>query len=144
MHLDSARDLYNFYSLENKSDAYIAYLYLKHVDHFMKHVYAMLDFPARELDTEPVGETVDDILRAYAAQIGEAAVSFETNIYHAKLVTLKDAIQLVTQKNPLALPPVNEHVLPSRSRGTSSWSTRMPSPSARARAARCRPIRACR
>ena len=38
MHLDSARDLYSFYALDNKTDAYIAYLYLKHVDHFMKHV----------------------------------------------------------------------------------------------------------
>jgi Pyruvate/2-oxoacid:ferredoxin oxidoreductase delta subunit len=112
MHLDSGLDLYNFYALENKSDAYIAYLYLKHIDHFMKHVYATLGLPARELDVEPVGETVDDILRGYVAQIAEAAASLDTNIYHGKVVTLKDAIQLVTQKDPLALPPVNEHVMP--------------------------------
>jgi ferredoxin len=111
MHLDSARDLYEFYALENKSDAYIAYLYLKHVDHFMRHVYETLDLPARELP-DSVGETVDDILRAYVAQIAEAAGDRSTNIYHGKIVTLKDAIQLVTQQRPLALPPVNEHVLP--------------------------------
>jgi ferredoxin len=111
MHLDSGRDLYNFYALENKSDSYIAYLYLKHVDHFMKHVYETLNLPAREVPGQ-VGETVDDILTAYVAQIAEAAGSLETNIYHGKVLTLKDAIKLVTQKKPLLLPPVNERVLP--------------------------------
>ncbi len=111
MHLDSGRDLYNFYALENKSDSYIAYLYLKHVDHFMKHVYETLNLPAREIPGQ-VGETVDDILTAYVAQIAEAAGSLETNIYHGKVLTLKEAIKLVTQKKPLLLPPVNERVLP--------------------------------
>lgn len=111
MHLDSGRDLYSFYSLENKSDSYVAYLYLKHVDHFMKHVYETLNLPAREVPGQ-VGETVDDILTAYVAQIAEAAGSLETNIYHGKVLTLKDAIQLVSQKKPLLLPPVNERVLP--------------------------------
>jgi ferredoxin len=111
MHLDSARDLYDFYALEHKSDAYIAYLYLKHVDHFMKHVYETLGLPARELPTQ-LGDTLDDILTAYVAQIAEAAGDLATNIYHGKVVTLKDAIQLVTQQHPLALPPVNERVLP--------------------------------
>jgi len=111
MHLQSARDLYSFYSLENKSDAYIAYLYLKHVDHFIRHVYETLGLPARELDTTLDG-TVDDILTAYVAQIAESAPSLATNIYHGKVVTLKDAVQLVSQKSPLSLPPVNERVLP--------------------------------
>jgi ferredoxin len=111
MHLESARDLYNFYSLENKSDAYIAYLYLKHVDHFIRHVYETLGLEARELP-DKVDGTVDDILTAYVAQIAESAPSLETNIYHGKVVTLKDAVQLVTQKHPLALPPVSERVLP--------------------------------
>jgi ferredoxin len=111
VHLDSARDLYSFYSLENKADAYVAYLYLKHVDHFIKHVYATLGLEAKELP-DNLGETVDDILRAYVAQIAEAAGSLDTNIYPGKVVTLKDAVQLVTQQHPLALPPVNERVLP--------------------------------
>lgn len=111
MHLDSGRDLYSFYGLGEKTDAYVAYLYLKHVDHFMQHVYETLNLPARPLQ-ENLGETVDDILTAYVAQIAEAAGSLETNIYHGKVVTLKDAIQLVTQKDPLALPPVSERVLP--------------------------------
>jgi ferredoxin len=111
MHLESGRDLYSFYALEEKSDAYIAYLYLKHIDHFMKHVYATLGLPAREL-AEPIGETVDDILAAYVAQIAETAVSLETSIYHGKVLTLRDAVQLVSQRDPLALPPVSERVLP--------------------------------
>ena len=111
MHLESARDLYNFYALENKSDAYIAYLYLKHVDHFIRHVYETLGLEARELPDKLDG-SVDDILTAYVAQIAEAAPSLSTNIYHGKVVTLKDAVQLVTQKSPLALPPVSERVLP--------------------------------
>jgi NAD-dependent dihydropyrimidine dehydrogenase PreA subunit len=111
MHLQSAHDLYNFYALEEKTDSYIAQLYLKHLDHFMKHVYQTLSLPYRELP-DSVGDTVDDILTAYVAQIAEAAGSLETNIYHGKVVTLKDAIQLVTQKDPMALPPVNEQVLP--------------------------------
>jgi len=111
MHLSSGRDLYNFYALEEKSDAYIAYLYLKHIDHFMKHVYEMLGLPSRELP-DTVGETVDDILRGHLAHIAEAAPDLAANIYHGKVVTLRDAIQLVTQKNPLALPAPSERVLP--------------------------------
>lgn len=111
MHLSSGRDLYSFYALEEKSDAYIAYLYLKHIDHFMKHVYAMLGLPARELP-DSVGETVDDILRGHLAHIAEAAPQLSTNIYHGKVVTLRDAIQLVSQRAPLALPAPSERVLP--------------------------------
>jgi len=113
MHHESARDLYNFYALEDKSDSYIAYLYLKHLDHFAKHVYEMLGLPVRKLKESP-GETVDDILTAYVAQIAEAAGSLETNIYHGKVLTLKDAVQLVSQQHPLALPPVSDRVLPYR------------------------------
>ena len=58
MHLQSAHDLYNFYALEEKTDSYIAQLYLKHLDHFMKHVYQTLNLPAKELDTS-VGDTVE-------------------------------------------------------------------------------------
>jgi ferredoxin len=111
LHLSSGRDLYSFYALEEKSEAYIAYLYLKHIDHFMKHVYEMLGLPARELP-DTVGETVDDILRGHLANIAEAAGDLSTNIYHGKIVTLRDAIQLVTQKDPLALPAPSERVLP--------------------------------
>jgi hypothetical protein len=75
MHLDSGRDLYSFYALENKSDSYIAYLYLKHLDHFMKHVYETLNLPAREVPGE-VGETVDDILTAYVAQTPMSAATY--------------------------------------------------------------------
>lgn len=111
MHLESARDLYSFYALGEKQDAYVAYLYLKHMDHFISHVYDTLGLEKKPLP-DYLGETVDDILTAYVAQIAEAAPSLETNLYHGKVLTLKDAVQLVTQKNPLALPPVSERVLP--------------------------------
>jgi ferredoxin len=113
MHLSSAHDLFGFYSLENKSDLYLAYLYLKHMDHFLQHVFRGLGLPFRALP-EQLGETVDDLLTAYVAHIAEAAPSLETNIYHGKILTLRDAVQLVTQRDPLALPPVSDRVLPYR------------------------------
>jgi ferredoxin len=110
MHHQSARDLFDFYALEDKGDGYIAYLYLKHLDHFVKHAYELVGLPHREVP-DPPGETVDEILQAYVQQVGLAAPSRETNIYHGKVMTLKDALKLVTQKEGVNL-PVSDKVVP--------------------------------
>ena len=65
-----------------------------------------------------MGETVDDILAGYVAQIAEAAGSLATNIYHGKVLTLARRRQLVTQKNPLALRRRASACCPIRSPGT--------------------------
>jgi ferredoxin len=112
VHHSTGFDLYRFYSLADKGDTYIAYIYLKHTEHFIKHVYAALGLPARELPDD-LGETVDDILHAYVGHIAETATDLATNIYHGKVLTLKDAIQLVSQQDPVHLSP-SDRVLPFR------------------------------
>lgn len=102
MHRESTKALYEMYSLEDKNDFLAAYLYLKHIDHFMYHVYQSLGFPAKELP-DKLDETTEEMMEAYVEEIGEAAPSVDTSIYHGKVVKLPDAVKLVTQKQDLTI-----------------------------------------
>ncbi len=83
---------------------------MKYIEHFIYHAFQSSGLPAKE-PKEKLDESVDEMLRYYIQQITETSPSTDTNIYHGKVVKLKDAIQLVTQKHDLNL-SLPEIVLP--------------------------------
>ena len=100
---DSTEELYNLYPEEDKNAFFHAYIYMKYIDHFIHHAFQASGLPTRERTEFPKDEGIDEMLKMAIKEIGDAAGSYETNIYHGKVVNLKDAIQLVTQKEDLSL-----------------------------------------
>ena len=103
-------DLFDFYPPEDKQDFFIAYLYLKHMDHFAYSVLNTLGFPAAPLKSDP-GSSVDEMLRSYVKQIAQLAVSRDTNIYHGKVMQHCDVRKLVTLNHAVRC-EVPEKVVP--------------------------------
>ena len=99
---DSTKDLYDSYPDETKGDFFSAYVYMKYIDHFMYHAIQASGLPAKAPE-EKLDETVDDLLRAVVQRVADGAPDLATSFYHGKVVKLKDAIQLVTQKENLSL-----------------------------------------
>lgn len=110
MHDKTLKDLFDFYSTQDKQDFYIAYLYLKHTDRFVRAVLRTLGFPTVGEDEKP-GSSVDELLGAYVQQIAQLAPSRDTNIYHGKVMRHGDALKLVTLNEPVRY-PVPERVVP--------------------------------
>jgi len=99
---DSAKELYDYYPEESKSDFFSAYVYMRYIDHFMYHAIQTSGLPAKEPE-EKVDQSIDDLVRATVQRVADGAPDLATSIYHGKVLKLKDAIQLVTQKTDLSL-----------------------------------------
>ena len=110
MHNGLTQALFEIFPRDEKGDFYNAYMYLKHIDHFMYHALQLqgskTEKPESELSAD-VGEMLDAMIQSVA----ETAGSRDTSTYHAKVVKLKDALQLVTQKEDITLEPP-EKVIP--------------------------------
>ena len=100
---DSTQDLWGMFPPEEKNDFFHAYLYMKYIDHFIHHAFEASGLPTKERTEFPKDESIDELLKMAVQEIGEGAGSYDTNTYHGKVVKLKDAIQLVTQKHDLSL-----------------------------------------
>jgi hypothetical protein len=99
---DSTKALYDDYPDEEKSDFFSAFVYMKYIDHFMHHALLASGLSPKEREQLPEAG-IDQLLMAAIQRIAEAAPSFDTSFYHGKVVKLKDAIQLVSQKTDLSL-----------------------------------------
>ncbi len=97
MHHSLIKALYDMYPQDEKSDFHHAYVYMRHLDHFVYHALQSSGWPAKKPDNE-IDDELKDLLGAVVQGVAETAASVETSTYHAKVVKLKDAIQLVTQK----------------------------------------------
>lgn len=106
----SVDDLFNFYSPEDKQNFFVAYLYLKHMDHFAYSVLQTLGMPTAEPRDHP-GPSVDAMLRSYVKQIAMLAPGRDTNIYHGKVLMHDDARKLVSLNVPVSY-RVPERVVP--------------------------------
>ncbi len=107
---DSTQELYEMYPLEDKSDFFLAYTYLKYLDHFIHHALQGSGLPSKGPPGE-LHEDIDKLLEMMVKGIGDAAPDVNTSVYHAKVVKLKDAVQLLTQKHDLSL-EAPEQVVP--------------------------------
>ncbi len=98
------------YTSKNKADSLEGYLYMRYLHHFLYHARknAGLDSvrPADEID-----EAIDEMIQMFAAHVGDAAMSYDTNIYHAKVTKLEDAKKLVTLKEDINVSP-SKKVMP--------------------------------
>jgi len=103
-------DLFDFYPADEKQNFFVAYLYLKHMDHFAYTVLQTLGMPTAEPRNYP-GPSVDAMLRSYVKQIAMLAPSRDTNIYHGKVVRHDDARKLVILDEPVRY-TVPEQVVP--------------------------------
>lgn len=99
---DSTKALYDSYPPENKGDFFSAYVYMKYIDHFIYHAITSSGLPAKEPE-QKLDQSLDDLIRATVQEVAEAAPDLATSFYHGKVVKLKDAIQLVTQKQDLTI-----------------------------------------
>jgi Pyruvate/2-oxoacid:ferredoxin oxidoreductase delta subunit len=110
MHHELIKALWDFYPPEDKNDFFPAYHYMKHIDRFM--YYALLQSGLLPKETkEKLDEDVDQMVKYHVQRISETALTFDTSIYHGKVVKLQDVIKLVTQKKDLNLSPP-EKVMP--------------------------------
>jgi ferredoxin len=99
---DSTKELYDSYPQESKGDFFSAYVYMKYLDHFMYHAMQASGLPAREPE-QKLDKSLDELVRATVQVVADGAPDLATSFYHGKVVKLKDAIQLVTQKEDLTL-----------------------------------------
>ena len=109
MHHEITKALYDAYPLENKNDFFAGYLYLKYTQHFLAHGLRASGLTAKELPK--LDEGIDEMLHFLNQQIGDAAMSYDTSVYHGKVLKLQDAIKLVTQKEDVNVSPP-EKVIP--------------------------------
>jgi NAD-dependent dihydropyrimidine dehydrogenase PreA subunit len=110
MHHTLTQALYEMFPRDEKGDFHHAYLYLKHLNHFMYHALKMSGSTPKKPEGE-LGEDIDDLLAAMVQGVAETAASRDTSTYHGKVVRLKDALQLVSQKKNISLEP-SETVIP--------------------------------
>jgi len=109
MHHEITKALYDAYPLEHKNDFFAGYLYLKYIQHFLAHGLRASGLTAKELPK--LDEGIDEMLHFLNQQIGDAAMSYDTSVYHGKVLKLQDAIKLVTQKEDVNVSPP-EKVIP--------------------------------
>ena len=102
--------LYDSYSMENKSDFFSAYVYLKYIDHFIFHALNASGLTPKER-TEVPEESIDAMLEAAVQRVAEHSLTLDTSYYHGKVVKVNEAIKFVTQKEPLSIIPP-ERVVP--------------------------------
>lgn len=102
--------LYDSYPMENKSDFFSAYVYMKYIDDFLYHAIKIAGQAPKDR-TELPEAGIDELIEAGVQRIAETAISLETSFYHGKVVKIQDAVKLVTQKEPLNICPP-EQVIP--------------------------------
>ncbi|MFA5056341.1 MAG: 4Fe-4S binding protein [Dehalococcoidia bacterium] len=102
--------LYDSYPMENKSDFFSAYVYMKYIDDFLYHAIKIAGQAPKDR-TELPEAGIDELIEAGVQRIAETALSLETSFYHGKVVKIQDAVKLVTQKEPLNICPP-EQVIP--------------------------------
>ena len=94
-----------------------AQLYFKYITlyiyHMKKGVNNFLPEPDELfLPDDPEFETVDEMVRTYVNRTGALGGSSDTSVYHAKVLRLEDAEQLVTMKEDLNLGELPKSIIP--------------------------------
>ncbi len=110
MHNSLTQALWEIFPEDEKGNFFHSYVYMKHLDHFIYHALLASGMPAKKPENE-IDPEIDELLEAAIQGVAETAGSVDTSSYHGKVVKLKDAIQLVTQKKNIELTPP-ETVIP--------------------------------
>ena len=110
MHHSITKALYEMFPREEKGDFFHAYLYLKHLNHFMYHALKASGSKPKQPESD-LGDDVDDLLEAMVQSIAENAASRDTSTYHAKVLQAQG--RAATRK------PETEHLLRAVRKGDS-------------------------
>jgi hypothetical protein len=111
MHHGTTQDLFDMLPPGDKGDFLHAYLYLKFLDQVIYQGVKASGDPCREPSGTIADEVIQDLLTGVIQEIGEGYFDPDTNVYHSKIVQLKDAIALVSQKENIKL-SLSEKVVP--------------------------------
>jgi len=110
MHRQATKTLYESFPLEDKSMALAGYLYLKYTKHF--YYYSL---KLQGIDAEPPEEKIDEgiaeMLQMFCQNIADAATSYDTSLYHGKVMKKEDVQKLLTLKESINITP-SERVMP--------------------------------
>jgi len=110
MFRDVTKALYDSFQLKDKSLALAGYLYLKYTKHFYYYSQIMQGIDA-EPPKEKIDESIAEMLQMLVQNVGDAAMSYDTNFYHAKVLTTEHARKLLTLKEDINITP-SERVMP--------------------------------
>ena len=110
MHHSVTKALYEGYPLTEKNDSLAGYLYLKYIRHF--YYYAQ---KVQGIDVEPPDEEIDEgiaeLLQMMVQHVGDTAMTYDTNPYHAKVLKYEDAKKFFTLMENIDITP-SEKVMP--------------------------------
>jgi NAD-dependent dihydropyrimidine dehydrogenase PreA subunit len=111
MHHELTQKLWEVFPAQEKGDFYSILMYFKHIDHFIYKGIQNMGLPAGPGPDRPLEPEIDAMLSYVLQSVAENAGSRDTSIYHGKVMQLKEALQLVRQKQDLSLEPP-ETVIP--------------------------------
>ncbi len=110
MHCEINKALYDAFPLNDKSDVFSGYLYMKYYEYVIAEMTRVVGLSCRE-PTPKLDPGIAEMIELLVQQIIETGASRETSTHHAKVLTLQDVLKLVTQKEDLHLVP-SERVIP--------------------------------
>jgi len=106
----ATKALYDSYPMEDKSDFFPAYIYMKYIDYFLVQALKIQGQNPKE-PAELPENGIDEMVQSVVQRIAENAGTLDTSFYHGKVVKVEDAVKLVTQKEPVKVCPP-EAVIP--------------------------------
>lgn len=106
----TTKALFEFYSRERKADFYNAYLYMKYLHQFENLVMEEMKVPLNPA-IEKIPPALEEMLEANLKIIADVAGQTETDIYHAKIVSLNLVKKIIAVNEDINL-EVPETVLP--------------------------------
>lgn len=107
---DATKKLSKELGLENAEQTAHLYMYLKHIDHYLTKVGAPLGLVSKPPSGE-IPPEVEEVIELYARKVLVDGLSAETSSYHAKVMPLSHAEDLVMVKEDVELKGL-EHVIP--------------------------------
>lgn len=99
----SIQRLLEAYGVDEKNNFFVAYMYLKHHFNMVYRLSELAGLATTETPPEELDETLEVFMQAYLESVRMDLFSKDTIPYASKVVTLEDAKQLVTIKEPIDL-----------------------------------------
>lgn len=107
---ESFKKLSKEYGLENAEMTAHLYLYMKYIDHYVSKIGGRLGLTGKPPFQE-IPPDVDEVIELYARKVMKDSLSAETSSYHAKVMPLEHASDLLMVNEEVDLRGL-EHVIP--------------------------------
>jgi ferredoxin len=87
------------------------YIYLRWITRYLYHLRRGMEGDA-QAPANDGGEAVDELIQASVRKLVPEIVSRETSTYHGKVITVEEAVKLVTIGKDITMPSLPETVIP--------------------------------